>query len=666
MFRAALKWLGVLLVVATVSLAGAYLWLARDRAPTHPALADVELPAMVPIRDLWADRHSEWGYTISPGEGWISWRAVDFATPLIRFRRRGDSRTSEIETTQGAKYWWDHDDRHLHLYQYADRRWALWKVDVENPDAAWDDITPRGFQSWRIAHRFPDSNARIYITTRDRDSRLDDLYSVEPDGHGKRLERLNPGQVVDWVIDSSARIGARVVNTDPGKFAIEFDADGDNEDWRPVFAFTAQDTVWRRGLSATDDTLTLLSNVGRDKIALVRLDLRTGEETVLAHDPENSVARWIGLGSQWVSPDLLAIGNGYPRHEPMTERGEKLLAALADLEQPFEFGVLASSASGNVATLATNEREDGWRYRLVDLSTGEVESLGAHGMTRYSARLPETLVERVTARDGLPIPVLLTLPKGVPARNLPMVAVIHGGPAFHDRWGYRRESILLADRGYAVLRVNYRGSTGFGRRHQRAGDREFGRAMQDDIVDAVQAMVERGVADPERIAIMGASWGGYSALMGVARDPGLFAAAISIVGATDLEYQTVHAPHFWGVDKTAWTQIVGDPEDPDDRAEMRAHSPISLVENIEAPVFLAHGVNDRVVDRSATERFARRLEALGKPHEVHYFEKEGHTFTRWQTHVLLMRRIEEFLARHLGGRSGGFDYVEIAAKYIWP
>ena len=666
MFRAILKWLGALLLTAAVALSGAYFWIARDRAPTHPALADADLAAMVPIRDLWADRRSEWGYRISPGESWISWRAVDFATPLIRVRRRGESRFSEIRATEGARYWWDPDDRHLHLHQYADRRWALWKVDVENPDEAWEEITPRGFRNWRIAYRFPDSRARIYITTRDRDARFDDLYSIEPDGHGKRLERLNPGHVINWVIDASGRIGARFVNTEPGRFAIEFDADGDDEGWRPVFAFTSRDFVWWGGLSATDDTLTLLSNVGRDKIALVRLDLGTGEETVLAHDPENSVARWVGLGSQWVSPDLLKIGNGYPRHAPLTERGEKLLAALADLEQPFEFGVLESSASGDVVTLATNEREDGWRYRLVDLATGEVESLGAHRMTRYAERLPETFVETVTARDGLPIPVLLTLPKGVSARSLPMVAVIHGGPAQHDRWGYRRESIFLADRGYAVLRVNYRGSSGFGRRHQRAGDREYGRAMQDDIVDAVRAMVERGVADPKRIAIMGASWGGYSALMGVARDPGLFAAAISIVGATDLEYQTVHAPHFWGVDKTAWTQIVGDPDLPEDRDEMRTHSPINLVENIEAPVFLAHGVNDRVVDRSATERFAKRLEALGKPYEVHYFEKEGHTFTRWQTHVLLMRRIEVFLANHLGGRDGGFDYVEIGARYLWP
>ena len=172
------------------------------------------------------------------------------------------------------------------------------------------------------------------------------------------------------------------------------------------------------------------------------------------------------------------------------------------------------------------------------------------------------------------------------------------------------------------------------------------------------------MADPDNVAIMGASWGGYSALMGVARDPELFAAAIAIAAATDLEYETVHAPHFWGVDQTFWTQVVGDPENPDHRAEMRAHSPLTLIENIRAPVMLVHGVNDRVVDRSGTELFARRLEELGMPHEAHYFEREGHRITRWQTKVLVMRRIERFLAAHLGGGDGGFDYVELAAEYL--
>jgi len=664
MVRIIFKWICVLVVATVLGLAGAYAWLARDRGPAHPSLASADLPSTIPIRHLYADRSSEWGYRISPGKGWISWRAIRLTTPVIRYRRRGGGPVTEIESKFGARYWWEPDDRHLRLLKYANRRWAVWKIDAERPEDEWIDVTPRGFQNWKVRYDFDDPGARLYLTTRDRDARLDDLYSVEPDGHGKRLERRNPGNVQFWIMDRNARIGARAVTTGPGEFAIEFDEDGDDEGWRRAFEYTAEDTVFGLGLSASDDFLTLLSDVGRDKVALVRIDLRTGDETVLVHDPDQSVDRSFGLVRWGTMPDLLEIGHGHRRYEPTTARGERLLAALADLEVPYHFNILSNSLDGELVTLATNERERGWRYRLVDLATGATEHLGAHNMTRYADRLPETRVETVRARDGLEIPILLTLPRGVEPRNLPLVAVIHGGPALLDRWGYRPGSIFLADRGYAVLRVNFRGSTGFGRRHRRAGDHEYGRRMQDDIVDAVEAMVERGTADPDRLAIMGASWGGYSALMGVARDPDLFAAAISIAGPTDLEYQTVHAPHFWGVDKTAWTQVIGDPENPDHRAEMRAHSPLTHVESITVPVLLAHGVNDWVVDRSMTELFARRLEELGKPYETHYFEKEGHKFRRWQTRVLLSRKIEAFLARHLGGRDGGFDYIELAAKYL--
>ena len=162
-----------------------------------------------------------------------------------------------------------------------------------------------------LVRRLPDSAAPIHVTTRDRDSRFDDLYTVEPDGHGKRMERRNSGHVSNWIVDTNDRIRARVVNAGPGAFAIEFDEDGDDEDWRSVFTFTARDTVWLGRLSGTENSLAAVSDVGRDKIALVRIDLDTGEETVLVHDPNLSVARWFGLRALRTTPDLLEIGNGH-------------------------------------------------------------------------------------------------------------------------------------------------------------------------------------------------------------------------------------------------------------------------------------------------------------------------------------------------------------------
>ena len=663
MVRTACKWLGIFSIAAVVAAGGVYWWMARDRAPTHPALAAADLLPMIPFRDFWANRDSEWGYVISPGKTWISWRAVDVATQLINIRRRGDERVATIETTQGARYWWDDDDRHLHLLQPADGRMALWKIDVENPDEDWIDITPRGFRNWRVRYLLPDSDARMFIATRDRDARFHDLHSVEPDGHGKRLERRNPGHVIGWLIDDEGRIGARLANTGPGTFAIEFDDDGDDRAWHGAYPYTAQDTVRTLRLAPAGNGLALFSDVGRDKFALVRIDSRSGEEGIIVHDPKRSVSRWFVLGRS-TTADLVELGGGYPRYVPTTERGERLMGALEDLEPPYRIGVLSSSRDGEVVTLATNEQADGWRYRLVDLATGEIEALGADEMTRHADRLPDTRFDVIEARDGLEIPVFLTLPKGVEPENLPLVALIHGGPAAHDEWGYDRTVTFLADRGYAVLRVNYRGSTGFGRRHLRAGDRAFGRAMQHDIVDAVQAMAERGVADPTRTAIMGYSWGGYLAMMVAARNPGRFAAAISTAGILDFEHHATHVPPSWALGRTRWTQITGDPERPADLAEMRAHSPLTLADRIKIPVLLAHGVNDREVDHSGTERFARRLEELGRAPEAYFFEKEGHAMSRWQTRTLLMRAIEKFLARHLGGRDGGFDYVELGARYL--
>ena len=334
MMRTACKWVGILTITAVLVAAGAYWWLARDRAPTHPSLAAADLPPMIPFRDLWANRDSEWGYVISPGKTWISWRAVDVATQLIKLRRRGSDRVTTIETTQGSRYWWDNDDRHLHLLQHADGRRAIWKIDVENPDEDWIDVTPRGFRDWHVHSRLLDSNARIYIATRDRDTRFYDLYSVEPDGHGKRLERRNPGHVLGWLIDDEGRIGARLVNTGPGTDAFEFDEDGDDRAWHRVYPFTAQNTVRALRLPPAGNSLALVSDVGRDKFALVQIDARTGEERVIVHDPDRSVIRWFVLGRSTTS-DLAEMGGGYPRYVPTTMRGERLLAALEDLEPLF-------------------------------------------------------------------------------------------------------------------------------------------------------------------------------------------------------------------------------------------------------------------------------------------------------------------------------------------
>ncbi|MEZ5651228.1 MAG: prolyl oligopeptidase family serine peptidase [Burkholderiaceae bacterium] len=654
------------IVVALVVLSGtaAYAWLARDRGPSHPVLAASALPPLIPLRAFWANTDSEWEHTLSPDGAYLSWYAVKSARTVIHVRHRATGREFVIRPHEGqnARYWWEPDARHLRLVQFKDNRTAIWRIDAQQPDASWTEVTPRGFQSWYVARRPVTDADPYYFTTHDRSGQFTDVYRVDADGLRRELAFQNPGDVQAWVIGLHQPVLARIRNTAPGAFAFERAMPDDS--WEAVLDYHSTDVL--RPLSDDGGTqLYALSNRGREHVALVRIDLRTGVETVMAGDPERSVEEVLMLDPDAPRPDVVRLGGGAPRYVAQSELGRNLLETLADLRAPFAMRILSRTHGGRQLTVEIDEREDGFRTAFIDTGAKTLEWISEHPMRRFAGTLADTEARVIEARDGLQVPILLTRVPGA-AGATPMVALIHGGPGRHDRWGYTRFVQFLANRGYAVLRVNYRGSTGFGRAFQRAGDHQYGRAMQDDIADAVQWAITQGIADPGRIAIMGASFGGYSAVMGLARDPKLYAAGISIAGASDLEYQTVNAPHFWGPDKTYWTRVIGDPANDDDRAQMREHSPINRVDNIAVPVLLAHGIVDRVVDRSDCERLERRLRELGKPVEAYYFEKEGHAFQRWQTNVRLGRRLEEFLARTLGGRSGGFDYVEIGAEYLYP
>ncbi|MEI5133133.1 S9 family peptidase [Streptomyces libani] len=259
----------------------------------------------------------------------------------------------------------------------------------------------------------------------------------------------------------------------------------------------------------------------------------------------------------------------------------------------------------------------------------------------------------ITARDGLALPSYLTLPVGIEPSALPMVLLVHGGPWFRDSWGFDPEVQMLANRGYAVLQVNFRGSIGYGKSHTQAAIGEFAGAMHDDLIDAVDWAVAQGYADPGRIGIFGGSYGGYAALVGISFTPDRFAAAIDYVGMSNLANVMRSLPPFLQPALVAnWFRYVGNPADPDQEADMLARSPISRVGHIRTPLLVVQGANDPRVVKAESDNIVAALREHGVEVEYMVKDDEGHGFLNPENRIDMYRAAERFLRRHLGGRHG--------------
>ena len=253
------------------------------------------------------------------------------------------------------------------------------------------------------------------------------------------------------------------------------------------------------------------------------------------------------------------------------------------------------------------------------------------------------------SRDGLTIPGYLTLPLGVEAKNLPVVVNPHGGPWHRDTWGYNPEVQLLANRGYAVLQMNFRGSTGYGNKFWESSFKQWGQTMQDDVTDGVNWLIEQGIADPKRIAIYGGSYGGYATLQGIVKEPDLFAAAVDYVGVSNLFTFLNTIPPYWEPYRKMLYEMVGDPATADSTM-MRENSPAFNADKIKTPLFVAQGANDPRVNIDESDQMVEALKKRGIIVEYMVKDNEGHGFGNEENRFDFYRAMEKFLAEHLGGR----------------
>ncbi|MEJ2869666.1 S9 family peptidase [Actinomycetospora sp. OC33-EN08] len=566
------------------------------------------------------------------------------------------------------------ETRSIHDYSWADDRWLvyvqddggdehfhLFRVDLDDPDAAVVDLTP--FPGARVFGRDlpPGRPGTVVVWINHR--RADEIDTCEID--------LATGELTVLVTGDSGS-GTQLA---PGGdlYGVGQDEDGDwtvehrapSGEVRTVLTIDAADhPIGPFPVQLTPDGTGLwLGRHGHtDRLRLVHVDLATGTETEVAGHPRHDVDTRAQVFPTMPSPlirdragELLGVRYSRERQE-IVPVGEEFAAVLERLESlsDGDLGAISTDAGRRRWLVSfVHDREWGATW-LYDHATGEARTLFRSHPHLDPETLAPTVPVTIRARDGRDLPSYLTVPLDrAEDEQLPMVLVPHGGPWTRDSWGHDPTAQIFANRGYAVLQVNFRGSTGFGREHMQAAIGEFAGTMQDDLVDAVEWAVTAGHADPARIGIFGGSYGGYATLTGVTRNPNLFAAAVDYVGISNLATFMLALPEAIrpGL-RNNWYAYVGDPTDPAAYADMLERSPITHADRIVAPLMVFQGANDVRVPQSESDTIVASLRDRGVEVAYRVYDDEGHMFAQTENLVDMFRATERFLAEHLGGRSG--------------
>ncbi|MGW7573810.1 alpha/beta fold hydrolase [Streptomyces sp. NPDC054765] len=624
------------------------------------------LPELITIEEFFGSPERT-GASISPDGTRIAWLAP-WKNRLNVWVSSVDSDTdarcvTADETRSVISYRWTDDPRWL-LYTQdtgGDENWHVHRVDLDDPGAPVVDLTP--FPGTKVLELdLPvERPGKAIVQLNARKAEEFDLVEIDIATGELAVLAENPGHVYGWLWGADGELLARTL-TEEGDFALsrwnatagelELIATFDGADYplgiNPFEMASDGAGVW------------IGSTRGTDLTRVVRVDLTTGAETEVdshpALDLDGTRRAVAGLSSPLIrhrrTGALLGVRYLGERQQirPMDADFAAVLRNLEPLSDG-DLGELSSDDSGQrwVANFV-HDRDPEVTY-YYDHATGESRLL----FRPYPHLDPDTMAPMrpvtITARDGLALPSYLTLPVGIEPSTLPMVLLVHGGPWFRDSWGFDPEVQLLANRGYAVLQVNFRGSIGYGKSHTQAAIGEFAGAMHDDLIDAVDWAVAQGYADPGRIGIFGGSYGGYAALVGVSFTPDRFAAAIDYVGISNLANVMRSLPPFAQPGLVAnWYRYVGNPADPEQEADMLARSPISRVEDIRTPLMVVQGANDPRVVKAESDNIVAALRARGVDVEYMVKNDEGHGFLNPENRIDMYRAADRFLHRYLGGR----------------
>jgi acetyl esterase/lipase len=554
-------------------------------------------------------------------------------------------------------YAWARSGSHLIYIQdeAGNEDWHVYATQPQGGEAR--DLTPIKGVHAQISGASWDQPNVLMVGLNDRDPRWHDIYRIDIESGERELVVQNDMEFGGFTLDRALRprIAQKTLLQEGGREFFRFDGDA----WEPIFRIGHEDELATGfiGFERSGDHAHILDSRGRDKAALGRMALATCEVEIVAEDDKADISDVLAHPTSY---EIEGYGTNYLKLE-WTPLNDAMGQDLAHLQGAIE---------GEVRITSRSKADDRWIISAAAADAPETTYLyerGARELTRLFSSRPDLEDETLSpmhpvvipSRDGLELVSYLTLPAdtdydGRPEKPLPMVLLVHGGPWARDGYGYNPQHQWLANRGYGVLSVNFRGSTGFGKAFVNAADLEWGARMHDDLLDAVSWACEAGIAKPEMVAIMGGSYGGYATLAGLAFTPEVFACGVDIVGPSNLETLLATIPSYWASFYETLARRVGDPRNDDGLALLKARSPLYAADKIARPLLIGQGANDPRVKQDESDQIVTAMKANDLPVTYVLYPDEGHGFARPENRMSFYAIAEAFLSRHLGGGAEPF------------
>ena len=628
---------------------------------TKTPAAKSALPPLVD-RNLFFGNPEIAGAQLSPDGKWIAFLKPWKETRNVWVKQVGEPYSKGRLITAEPKrpipgFFWSRDSKAILFVQDkdGDENYNVYAVNPTAPAAAGKDApearnltAAKGARAiiYSVPKADPDA---IYVGLNDRDAAWHDLYKVRISTGERTLLRKNTERIAGWVFDRKGKLRLAMRTTEKGDTEIlRVDADA----FKVVYTCNVFESAGPAGFHKDGKRVYLETNKGnRDLTQLVLFDPENGKEELVETDPLKHVDFGGPIFSE-VTEEL--IGTAYQDDRTRYYWRDKAWEAdykLMKAKLPGKEVAFANSTEDEKVLLisAYSDMDPGTVY----LFDRKAKKLSLEYVSRE--KLPRQYMAAMTpiryqSSDGLEIPGYLTLPRGVPAKNLPLIMFPHGGPWARDGWRFNSNAQFLANRGYAVLAPNFRGSTGYGKKFLNAGNKHWGDLMQDDITWGVKHLVAKGIVDPKRVGIMGGSYGGYATLAGVAFTPDVYAAAVSVVGPSNLLTLLETIPPYWEAGRIVFHERMGNPNTPEGKQQLERQSPLNSAARIKTPLMVVQGANDPRVKKAESEQIVIALRDRHFPVEYICAPDEGHGFARPVNNMAMMAASEKFFAKYLKGR----------------